>query len=276
MLVILWALGWSMIALGLLVHLPPTVVATIGLVMIGGHNLFDRVRAASLGAFGAMWTILHGQGVVLSTENHVLFVAYPLVPWMGVTAVGYALGRVFQWTPDRRKTWLLRAGIAACVAFVAVRAIDVYGDPVRWTTQQTTTRTVLSFLNATKYPPSLLYLLMTLGPAAIVLALLERGTPRTLRPALTFGTVPLFYFLLHLPLIHLFAVIGCYARYGEAHWMFESPTLASFPITFPPGWGYSLPIVYALWIAVVVTLYPLCRWYADVKARRTDAWLSYV
>jgi len=275
-LIILWALGWSMMTLGLLVHLPLRAVAVVGVALIAGHNLFDGVRASSLGAFGPFWTMLHGQGVVLSRGGHAIFAAYPVIPWIGVPAVGYALGTVFEWTPERRKTFLLRAGLAMCAAFVLLRFVNVYGDPVRWTTQKTAVRTALSFLNATKYPPSLLYLLMTLGPAFIVLAFVNDATPRILRPALTFGKVPLFYFLLHLPLIHLAALTVCYARYGEAHWMFESPNIANFPITFPPGWGYSLPIVYAIWIAVIVALYPLCRWFADLKARRIDPWLSYV
>ncbi len=134
---------------------------------------------------------------------------------------------------------------------------------------------MLSFLNATKYPPSLLYLLITLGPALLLLRALDRGTPWWLHPALTFGRVPLFYFLLHFPLIHLLAVFVCDAIYGDAHWMFQSARLDQFPFTRPPGWGFSLPVVYAVWMAVVVSLYPLCRWFAALKARRTDWWISY-
>jgi len=198
------------------------------------------------------------------------------VPWIGVTAAGYAFGSVFEWEPARRRSFLLRIGVGCIATFVALRAINIYGDPVRWTMQTSATRTILSFLNATKYPPSLLYLLMTLGAAALILRSLDRGTPRLLQPAHTLGTVPLFYFILHLPLIHLLAVIVCFFRYGTAHWMFESTTLNQFPVTFPPGWGYSLPIVYGLWAVVVVLLYPLCRWYAAFKRRHDNAWLQYV
>ena len=276
MLVILWALGWSMIALGALVHLPVGAIAAFGVALIAAHNLFDGVRAASLGAFAPLWTILHAPGFVVSTPAHSVFVSYPLVPWIGVTAAGYALGRIFDWTPERRRQWLLGTGLVLTMAFVVLRAANVYGDPVPWRTQATAARTLLSFLNATKYPPSLLFLLMTLGPALTLLAWLDRATPRWLAPALTFGHVPLFYFLLHMPLIHLAAVVTCEWRYGTAHWMFESPTLARYPFTTPPGWGYPLPIVYAVWIGVVVALYPLCRWFADVKQRHSAAWLSYV
>ncbi len=276
MLIILWALGWSMIALAALVHLPLPAIAGIGVTMIATHNLFDSVGAASLGAVAPIWTVLHAPGVVVATPNHIVFVAYPLIPWIGVTAAGYGLGQVFSWPPDRRRAFLLRLGVGLAIAFIALRAVNVYGDPVPWRTQASATRTALSFLNATKYPPSLLYLLMTLGPAMVCLWLADRGTPRVLRPALLFGRVPLFYFLLHLPLIHLLAVAACVAHYGTAHWMFESPTLDQFPVTRPPDWGYALPSVYAIWNGVVVLLYPLCVWFAGVKQRRKDPWLGYL
>jgi hypothetical protein len=136
--------------------------------------------------------------------------------------------------------------------------------------------TVLSFLNTTKYPPSLLFLLMTLGPAMVFLWSVDRGTPRVLQPALTIGKVPMFYYVLHFALIHLLAVVTCYVRYGSAHWMFESPDLAHYPFSAPPGWGYSLAVVYLVWAFVVVAMYPLCRWFAGLKQRRSDPWLSYL
>jgi uncharacterized membrane protein len=198
------------------------------------------------------------------------------VPWIGVTAAGFGLGRIYDWAPDRRRTFLLSAGAFLTVAFVILRAIDVYGDPSRWRTLQTPMQTLLSFLNATKYPPSLLFLMMTLGPALLMLRAFDGWTPRALRPAVVYGRVPMFYFVLHLPLIHLLAIAACYARYGAVHWMFESPDLAHYPFTPPPGWGFGLPVVYAIWAGVVLALYPLCRWFAGVKQRRHDAWLSYL
>jgi hypothetical protein len=158
---------------------------------------------------------------------------------------------------------------------VVLRGINIYGDPQPWSTQRSAAFTVLSFLNTTKYPPSLLYLLMTLGPALLFLWAVDAGTPRWLRSPLIIGKVPMFSYLLHIPLIHLLAIAACYARYGQVHWMFESPDLGEFPITKPPGWGYSLPIVYLVWAVVVLTLYPLCRWFAGLRRRRNDAWLSY-
>jgi uncharacterized membrane protein len=270
MLLVLWALGWAMITLAALVRLPASVVTAFGVVLIAGHNLFDGVRSAS-----PLWSILHRPGLVLNTPEHVVFVAYPLIPWIGVTAVGYGLGQIYGWNADRRRTFLLRLGAALSLGFLAIRGLNVYGDPSRWTGQKTAAFTLLSFLNTTKYPPSLLFLLMTLGPALIFLALADRHTPRMLRPALTIGKVPLFYYLLHFALIHLLAVAICFLRYGSAHWMVESPDLAHYPFTPPPGWGYSLPGVYLAWAFVVVAMYPLCRWFAALKARRSEAWLSY-
>ena len=271
MLLVLWALGWSMITLSALVRLPAFVVTAIGVVMIVGHNLLDSVKFAS-----PLWSILHSPGFVVNTPNHVVFAGYPLIPWIGVTAVGYGLGQVYSWDAERRRSFLLRLGLALTLAFLVIRGINIYGDPSHWMHQKTALYTVLSFLNLTKYPPSLLFLLMTLGPAMVFLWAVDRGTPRILRPALVIGKVPLFYFVLHFFLIHLLAVVICYARYGTAHWMFESPDLGHYPFSAPPGWGYSLPIVYLIWALVVVIMYPLCRWYAALKQRRSDTWLSYL
>ena len=271
MLLVLWALGWAMITLSALVRLPAFAVTAIGAVMIVGHNLFDSLKWAN-----PLWSILHSPGFVVNTPSHIVFVAYPLIPWVGVTAVGYGLGQIYGWDAGRRRAFLLRLGLALTLAFLVIRGINIYGDPSHWMRQKTAVFTVLSFLNATKYPPSLLFLLMTLGPAMIFLCAVDRGTPRMLRPALVIGKVPLFYYMLHFPLIHLLAVITCYARYGSAHWMFESPDLGHYPFSAPPGWGYSLPVVYLVWALVVVTVYPLCRWFAALKQRRSDTWLSYI
>ena len=270
MLFILWALGWAMIVLSAVVYLPASIVTTFGIVMIATHNLFDSVESSN-----PLWTILHSPNFIVNRPGHVVFVPYPLIPWIGVTAAGYGLGQIYSWPSARRKELLLRLGIALTAAFFVLRGIDAYGEPQRWSAQKSAAFTALSFLNNTKYPPSLLFLLMTLGPAMLFLWAVDVRTPRWLRPALTIGKVPMFYYLLHIPLIHLLAIAVCYARYGQIHWMFESPSIGQFPITPPPGWGYSLPIVYLLWICVVLALYPLCRWFAGVRQRRNDPWLSY-
>jgi uncharacterized membrane protein len=270
MLMVVWALGWAMIALSALVHLPAVVVAAIGVVMIASHNLLDAAKLS-----GPLWSILHVPGFVLNSPRHVVFVAYPLIPWIGVTAAGYGLGQIYNWPGTRRRAFLLRLGLALGVAFFALRAVNTYGDPARWQPQVTAVFTALSWLNTTKYPPSLLFLLMTLGPAMLLLRAFDRATPPLLRPALVIGKVPLFYYVLHFVLIHLLAVVVCYARYGSAHWMFQSPDVAHYPFTPPPRWGYTLPVVYLVWAFVVCAMYPLCRWFAAIRERRTDAWLSY-
>ena len=270
LLIVLWALGWAMIVLSALVYLPAWAVTTFGVVMIATHNLFDKIDSTNV-----IWCILHLQSVIFSSPSHIVVIGYPLIPWVGVTAAGYGLGQIYSWPSERRRAFLLPLGAGLTVVFVLLRALNIYGDPSRWAPQRSTAFTMLSFLNTTKYPPSLLYLLMTLGPALLFLWAVDAGTPLWLRPALVFGKVPMFYYLLHIPLIHLLALITCYARYGQVHWMFESPGFPNFPITKPPGWGYSLPIVYLVWILVVGMLYPLCRWFAGVRQRRSDAWLCY-
>jgi len=273
---VLWALGWAMIVLSALVWLPASVVGIVGAVIIVTHNLFDGVQASSLGAFGPLWTALHAPGVLWTDGTHTVFAAYVLIPWVGVTAVGYSLGQVYRWEPERRRRFLVRMGIAAVVAFIALRAVNIYGDPSRWAHQRSALFTALSFINTTKYPPSLLYLLMTLGPALLFLRAVDGRTPSALQPALVFGKVPMFYYVLHIVLVHLIAVGVCVARYGSAHWMFESPSIDKYPITQPPGWPVPLPVVWLIWVCVVVLLYPVCRWFAGVKRRRTDWWLSYL
>ena len=276
MLTVLWALGWAMIVLAPLVYLPAWVAAALGLALIVSHNLADGVQPASLGAFAPVWTILHSPGFVFTGEQHVVFVAYPLIPWIGVTALGYGIGRLFTIEAARRRSLLLRAGLLVTASFALLRAINVYGDPLPWSAQHSTAFTVLSFLNTNKYPPSLLFLLMTLGPALLFLRAVDGRVPRLLQPALTIGRVPMFYYLLHIVVLHLLAILASFVRYGAIHWMFESPGLGQFPVTQPPGWPAPLPMVYVAWMTVVLVLYPCCRWYAALKARRTDAWLSYL
>jgi uncharacterized membrane protein len=268
---VLWALGWAMIVLSVLVYLSAWAVTTFGVVMITTHNLLDSINSAN-----PLWSVLHSPNIIYSSHGHTVLLAYPLIPWVGVTAAGYGLGQIYAWTTERRRTFLPRLVIGLSVGFVLLRAINLYGDPIRWTTQRTSLFTVLSFLNTTKYPPSLLFLLMTLGPAMVFLWAIDTETPHLLRPALIIGKVPMFYFLLHFFSIHMLAVLICFARYGHIHWMFQSPDIAHFPITQPPGWGFTLPVVYLLWAFVVVVMYPLCRRYAALKQRSNNPWLSYL
>ena len=269
---VFWALGWSMVALAVLVWLPRWLVAGISLGMILGHNLFDRVHASALGHRGWIWTVLHEQGGLQPVPGVVLAIVYPLVPWIGVMAVGYAMGPIFLRVAAERNRVLLRLGLGLTAAFVVLRLIDLYGDPSPWTRQADATRTVLSFLNTTKYPPSLLFLLMTLGPALAAIPWLDRASGRVAEILRTYGRVPLFFWLLHVPLIHLVAVALSLVAYGHViPWLTGNP-----PTRLPDGYGYGLPVVYTVTVGVLVVLYPLCLWFAGVKRRRREAWLGYL
>lgn len=273
---VLWALGWAMIVLGALVHLPVRAIAAFGVVLIAAHNLFDRVQAAALGALAPLWTFLHVPGFLVPGPPHTVFVVYPIIPWIGVSAVGYALGALWVLPAERRRAILLRLGVGSIVTFLVLRGFNIYGDPAPWTPQPTAAMTLVSFLNLNKYPPSLLFLLLTLGPVLLLLRALDGRTPAVLRRAQIIGKVPMFYYLMHVLLLHLVAVAASVARFGTAAPAVESPTLDRFPMTQLPGWPVSLPIVYLVWIGVVLALYPFCRWYAGVKRRSGNPWLSYL
>ncbi len=269
---VFWALGWSMIALAGLVWLPLPAIAAAGIGMMAVHNLLDGVAPAALGEWSWLWTILHQPGMLLLSPDVGLFVLYPLVPWIGVMAAGYALGALFALPADRRDRILFRLGLGLTAGFVLLRVVNLYGDPSPWATQSQGWRTALSFLNTTKYPASLLFLLMTLGPAIALLPRLERARGSLAEGVRTIGRVPLFFWLLHVPLIHLIAVAFSLARYGEViPWLVRNP-----PVSLPEGYGYGLPVVYAVTLAVVLMLYPACVWFAALKRRRRDAWLSYL
>ncbi len=269
---VFWALGWSMIALAGLVWLPIPVIAAVGTLMIAGHNLLDGVEPASLGRWAWLWTVLHRPGMLTPAPGINVFVLYPLVPWIGVMAAGYAFGTLFTLPAEARHRLLLRLGLAGTAAFVILRAANVYGDPSPWGAQPEGWRTVLSFLNTTKYPASLLFLLMTLGPAIALLPRLEGARGRLADAIHTIGRVPLFFWLLHVPLIHLIALGFSLVRYGEVvPWLVRNP-----PAPLPDGYGYGLPVVYAVTLAVVFLLYPACVWFAGLKRRRHDRWLGYL
>ena len=274
-LLVFWALGMSMIALAALVHLPLRVLAVVSVAMIASHNLADGVTAAQFGALGWLWQVLHVPGL-LTTGPPLVIVAYPLVPWIGVMAAGFCFGRLYRLPPDRRRTVLMRTGVALIVAFVLLRWLNFYGDPRPWIAQSRPVFTLMSFLNASKYPPSLLFLLMTLGPAILFLGLIDRVRLGDRHPFVVFGRVPLFYFVLHFFLIHLLAAIACAWIYGTPRYMMQSPDLGNYPFTVPPGWGFPLPVVYGVWVAVVAMLYPVCAWYGALKRRSASRWLSYL
>jgi uncharacterized membrane protein len=274
-LLVFWALGMSMIALAALVHLPYGVLLAVSVGMIGAHNLADGVTPGRFGAFAWLWQILHVQGL-LSAEPPVI-VAYPLVPWIGVMAAGFCVGRVYTFPAERRRQWLLRLGLLLTASFLVIRGLDLYGDPRPWSAQSSPIFTLLSFLNTTKYPPSLSFLLMTLGPALLFLAWAERIKVGERNPLLVFGRVPLFYFVLHIPLIHALAVGMTWLRYGAAPFLLlPPPTLGTPREAFPSDYGWNLWVAYVVTAAAVAMLYPICLSFARLKASRRDRWLSYL
>jgi uncharacterized membrane protein len=272
-LLVLYVLGACMIILAALVWLPLPVLAAISVLSIALHNLADGIRSTSPG-----WMLLHQIGA-FPFAGRIFIAAYSLVPWFAVMALGYCLGFAWSMPPERRQRFLRRTGIVMTIAFLVIRVINIYGDPSRWSWQPTATFTVLSFLNTTKYPPSLEFLLMTLGPALIVLSWFDRLPFSRSNPLIVFGRVPLFYFVLHFIAAHVAAFVLAVVTYGSSAFTFmwqPVPSMGGPAKMFPPNFGWDLWVAYAVWMTIVVALYPLCRWYAGIKERKRSWWLSYV
>jgi uncharacterized membrane protein len=278
---VIWMLGWCMVLLAGIVYLPVWAIATFGLVTIVAHPvlypLMGAVHAADGSVLDALFKVLYlGEGFDVGKGGPPLLVLFVIIPWIGVMAAGYAFGPVMRWPADRRRAFCLRLGIGATVLFVALRALDGFGDPRHWHDQMTKGWPgLLAFLNTSKYPASFLFLLMTLGPTIALLPLVE-GAKGWLAGVLeTFGRVPLFYYMLHIPLIHLTAIAVSLIRTGAVTpWLFANHPLN--PGQAPAGYQWSLPLLYLVWAIVVVILYFPCRWYAALKARNKSTWLSYL
>jgi uncharacterized membrane protein len=282
---VLWALGSSMIAMSVLVRLPVRVVGAIAVLMIAGHNLLDGVPAASLGPLRLLWMVLHEPGFYPLHGRFGVFVLYPVVPWIGVMAAGYALGEVFTLAAVRRRRLLFAMGATACLLFVVLRVSNAYGNPPAhpgatsagpFAVQPTVEKTAIQLLNVEKYPPSLQYLLMTLGPALLALGWFDGLTfasRRWARILLVFGRVPMFYYVAHLYLIHVLAVVVGWATGMPVRWLFQGGFAAG---AVPPEYGFGLPVVYVVWATVVALLYLPCRRFASLKERSRAAWLGYL
>ena len=278
LLVILWIFGMCMIAMAALIHLPVRWLAAFSVVVIVFHNCLDGIEASRFGSAAWVWNLLHQPGAFMVAGKPVV-APYPLLPWLGVMTAGFCFGQVFLMEPATRRRIMLRAGPALTIAFLVVRAVNLYGDPVPWAHQKSGVFTVLSFLNCTKYPGSLDFLLMTLGPSLLMLAYLDRRTFKAGNPLIVFGRVPMFYFILHFYLIHALVVLAASLRYGRAASAFIFnllPSMGGPAPLFPANFGYPLWVVYGVWILTVVLLYPVCLWFARVKATRGDWWLSYL
>lgn len=268
---VIWCIGWCFITLAGLMVLPRWLVGLLGLVMIAGHNLLDLLTPETFGAFGWLWRILHVPGTLQPVSGYEVVVKYPLIPWIGVMAAGYAFGPVFRWEASLRRKLFLGLGMGLVLVFIILRGLNLYGDPNPWTTQSTRLFTFFSFLNCQKYPPSLLYLLIALGPAFLALAWCEKLPALLTRPLVLLGQVPFFFYILHLPLLHAIAVGTELVRYGEADWLFANPPWQVWPIDY----SQDLVSTYLAWMMGALILYPACRWYAGLKSRHRDWWWLY-
>jgi len=259
---VIWAIGVSMVVLSLLIYLPRFAILSIGLLMIFGHDMSDNLHPA--GAAGIVWQFLHVQGPLHYGHNDTLFIIYPLIPWIGVMAAGYCFGALFHLPPAQRFRWQYIIGIGSILLFIALRFGNIYGDPAPWHTQSMWWRSLLSFINVSKYPPSLQYILLTLGPAITLLPLLEQFSGRAASIFTVYGRVPMFYYILHIYLIHGLAVVSSTLFFHGA---------PVSPFSHP---GFHLWVVYAVWLLVVILLYLPCRWFMGIKKSHHQWWLSYL
>jgi uncharacterized membrane protein len=265
---VIWAIGMSMVVLAGLVWLPRAAIAAFAVTVIAGHNMLDTLHAEQLGSLRWLWLLLHEGGRLEPFPGADWIVIYPLVPWVAVMAAGYVLGPWALRPREQRRATFLRAGVTLTAGFVVLRATNLYGDPHAWTGDGGWLRAALSFLDCEKYPPSLLYLAMTLGPALCMLAWMDRPLDPWASRVAIYGRVPLFYYVLHLFLIHAIAIACAWPVLGAAALMH------GFAVT--GGLGYPLPAVYVFWGAVVLALYPACQWFAVVKRQNRTAWMSFL
>jgi uncharacterized membrane protein len=285
---VIWALGASMVIMAAAVRLPLRWLGAMSVLLIVTHNLFDGLRPKQFGSMAWLWTLLHVRGFVYLPFHIPQFVLFQIIPWVAVMGAGYAFGSVYLLPPDRRAKLIARLGLVLITAFVLLRATNLYGNPPTgeggvsqgdWHIQPTVEKTVILFFDVEKYPPSLQFLLMTLGPSLLLLAWLDKRisqnpTTSGLASALiVFGRVPLFYYILHLYLIHGVAILVALLFHQPAAWLLQG---GFFLNDIPSGYGHNLPFIYLIWTTAVIILYFPCRWFMGVKQRRKDWWLSYL
>ena len=277
---VIWTIGISMVILGGVIQLPYKIILMLGLLIVCGHNLLDIPEARPGFKAGFWWDLLHHGNFAMYpfAPNHSIVIVYPFLAWTGLMILGYCIGILFTSTYDthQRRKKLMWIGFGLIAFFILVRFINRYGDPHPWSVQKNTLFTILSFLKIHKYPPSLLYMCITIGPALLLLPFLEKVNNGFTKRIIVFGRVPLFYYILHIYLIHFICTINFFAR---GHTMQDAiGGLNNHPFMFlVPGEGYGLAIVYLIWLVVVVLLYPLCKWYDRYKTiHREKWWLSYL
>lgn len=274
---VIWAIGLSMIALSFMIYLPKKALLVIGIILIAGHNLLDGIIMDGNGPGSILWYVLHQRTRVLFGPDHLVTIAYPVIPWIGLMILGYCFGTFYKRGFDTRlrKKWLLGLGFGAIGLFYILRGINGYGDLHPWSGQKDIVYTILSFFNVTKYPPSLDYILITIGPALLFLYAIEPVKNKFTDFFLVFGRVPLFYYFLHVLVIHAFAIFGIMLFGGN--WQDMILSLDNFSKAGLIDYGYSLFVVYIIWIAIVLLLYPFSKKYMLYKAKNRDKWwLSYL
>jgi len=274
---VIWAIGISMIVLSAMIFMGRQFILATALILIGAHNLLDNVHVQGTGMVAFLWSVLHEPGDFIFGHVSVL-VLYPLIPWIGVIALGYYFGSLYEprYDPGKRKRTLLFVGFTAIALFFLLRLFNAYGDAAHWSTQKNAVFSLLSFLNVTKYPPSLLYILVTLGPAMIFLALTEKPLNAFTEKITVFGRVPFFYYVIHFFLIHLLAMIG--AVILGYNWSDMILTTRVYRAPELKGYGFDLSVVYLVWICLILFLYPCCKWFDRYKRIRQSKqwWLSYL
>jgi uncharacterized membrane protein len=269
---VIWAIGMSMVFLSFLIYLPFKVLAGFSIIMILTHNLFDGITPEQFGSLSWLWIMFHNFAPINLGSDYILFIGYPLIPWIGVMGAGYCFGSLYNLETERRRKFLFRLGTGLVAGFVLLRLLDFYGDANKWTMQKNFVFTILDFIDTTKYPPSLFFLLMTLGPAILLLLLFEKlkGFNNS-NFFIVFGRVPLFYYLIHIPVIHLLVVLVANATGIVPDFM-----VGSYPFFWQGNWGYSLKAIYPIWIVVVIGLYPICYLYNNFKKKKKSKLLSYL
>ncbi|MFA7273799.1 MAG: heparan-alpha-glucosaminide N-acetyltransferase domain-containing protein [Crocinitomicaceae bacterium] len=274
---VIFAIGFSMICLSFLIYLPKKVILITGIVLIAGNNALDGIVLEGQSFQSIVWYFLHQEKALFYGPNHMILLHYPLIPWIGLMALGYLFGTFYTKDFDvtLRRKWLLRIGLGALFLFVIFRGLNVYGESMHWAVQDTTTKTILSFFKVSKYPPSLLFLCITIGPAMLFLYAFETTKNKITDFFLVFGRVPLFYYFLHMLVIHVVAITGILVFGGN--WQDMILNGKGFMSQSLKTYGYSLFTVYLVWIGIVLLLYPLCKKYMRYKATNKDKWwLSYL
>lgn len=275
---VIWALGLSMVFMSALVYLPYKVILALGLIILFGHNLLDNIHATGNTLPDFLWGQLH-ERKRFAIGNRIIATGYPILPWLGIMALGYCFGAFYTKKVEAafRKKYLVTLGVVAIALFIVLRGINRYGDMSPWMMQRTTILTICSFFNASKYPPSLMYTLMTLGPALIVLAFIEKPLNKLGKIIIVFGRVPLFFYILHLFLIHALATVAVVLSGRPWTDMISITNLNARDSLWLKGYGFNLGQTYLVWLLVVVLLYPLCKWYDRYKTNHKEKWwLSYL